>query len=289
MNYPILSFLMNVRVRTDLDNPKVRDIVKFFRDMTTRITTTDYEKVEFIIKFDSDDTYANKAWNQIIELPLRLKKYTYSRWEGMYSSHHFYTHSFCRISPYSKFIGFAGDDAVAQHISQDNIACLERHINYDYIFFTNKIEMTRPDRLNKVNRWDKTKFFDVMTPLGLIEPYPILSRKLVEICGMGFHQNIDTWFSLIACIIFNKYSLLICRNIPRQTFMRDNTQSQDIIRDDFHIYKENKVYNGYKTNWNQDMENLPTYIKLAEQAADNIALNIKEDGLWDKYWYDPNK
>ena len=285
MNYPIISFLMCVRVRTDLSKPNIRDIIKFFRDMQTKLYGDDREKVEFLIKFDTDDAYANKALSQIKDMSFRIRTFTFDRWEGMYTAHHNYSYMLARVSPNSKFIGFCGDDSVPEHISHGVIPFLERHVNYDYVFGTNKREMTIPNRLTHMIKYESdTTPQNTMSINGLIEPYPIISRKFIEICGFGYHYNIDTWLSLIVSILFNKYSVIVARQFPNQTFGRDNIQTKEFIRDENHLYNADRtIYAGYKTNWNQDMENQPTYIKLAEQAADNIYLNIKKDGRLSEY------
>ena len=77
IKYPIISYLMCVRVRTDLSKPNVRDIVKFFRDAIDYIYPEDRKKLEFLIKFDSDDTYAPKVWNSLKDSPFNIRTFTF--------------------------------------------------------------------------------------------------------------------------------------------------------------------------------------------------------------------
>jgi len=283
MNYPIMSFLMCVRVRTDLTNPNVRDIVKFFRDITNIIYTDDRKKVEFLIKFDNDDTYASKAWSQIKDSPFKITPFYYSRGEGLYSAHENYTFLMSRVHKYSKFIGICGDDSILAHFSKDVLPFLEENIDNNYFLGSNGKEMCQTDILARLNGYKIARINDALSLNGLIESYPVLSKKVLEIMGgFGFHYNVDTWIALINCILYNKYKIVIAKHFPRQTFIRENTQWKDVVRDPWHII-ENGIYKGYKTNWNQDMEDLPDYIRLAEQVAKNIYLNIKEDGLLKEY------
>ena len=283
MDYPIMSFLMCVRVRTDLTNPKVRDIIKFFRDITNVIYSGDRKKVEFLIKFDSDDTYANKAWSQIKDSPFKITPFYFSRGEGMFSAHNDYTFLMSRIHKHSKFVGICGDDSILIHFSEDVLSFLEENVNNNYFLGVNRKEMCQSDILARLKAYKIAKINDAMSTNNLIEPYPILSRKLLETCGgWGFHHNTDTWTALLNCILYNKYGIVVAKQFPRQTFIRENTQWKDVIRDSWHII-ENGIYKGYKTNWNQDMQDLPNYVSLAEQVAKTIYLNIKEDKLLEEY------
>jgi len=285
MNSPVVSFLMCSRVRTDVTNPATRDILKFFRDAVDKIHTEDRKDVEFLIKFDNDDEYAKKIVGDLKHYPFNIRPFFTARGEGLKSANTYYEYLFSRINKHSKFIGFCGDDAVFNHFSQGVMGQLRDNIDDNYIFFTNQRQMTEPATLQTVSDYQNNSriLASVMSQKRLIEPYPIVSRKLIEICGgMGYHYNIDTWLAIINLALFHKHRVLITKNFSNQTFLRDNLQPQDCYERDPFINQDGSYTNLH----NADLEDKPYYYQLLTQQATNIYLNIKEDGLLEKYTID---
>lgn len=257
---------MCVRVRTDLNNSGVRDIIKFFYTAVNEIFPKDRDKVEFLIKFDSDDNKFLTLIKEFSRFPLKIRLFSYSRWEGMETAHYNYTYLLNRINSESKFIIFCGDDSVPKNL---NISILEKFKDNNYLFFSSLPRMSETEWLAKSSYTPPfSKCMNDLNSLRLVEPYPVISRKLLEICsGAGFCSNVDGWLALLNVILFNKYNILLTKNLPNLMFSRDNTQKQDMFEDNF------------TSNWNRDMENLPYYFDLLNQQAKNIYLNIKEDKL----------
>ncbi len=255
---------MNVRIRTDLSNPETRDIIKFFNDVLKILTPRDRCKVEFLIKFDSDDSKARNVIDKLSQLPLVIRTFIYRRWEGMDTAYHNYTYSLCRADSHSKFIGFCGDDSIPLNL---NVNTLEYFKDNDYIFFTSMPRMLEEEWLKRANyKFPFKSCMESLNNMRLVDPYPILSRKLLEICsGVGFCTNIDGWLALLNVILFNKYGISIIKNLPSLMFYRDNTQSKDMIEDSF------------TSTFNRDMEDLPYYFNLINQQAKNIYLNINHE------------
>jgi len=276
MNKPIISFLMCVRVRTDLNNPKTRDIYKFFRDGIIEITEKDREKVEFLIKFDEDDDQAKKIINRFKDFPLKIKFFFFARGEGMYFAHYNYSYLLARINPNSKYVCFCGDDSIIQHFSRGGN--IEELINnkQKYVFYS-----PRNYVLDLKNYISFTNFnnnaIDVINN-KVCEPYPLLSKNILEICGMGFHHNIDSWFALLNTYLITEFKISILKKLPSQHLLRDNTQKEDIINNSFVIPE-----GGYRSKFNIDLLNLKYYLILAKQQAFNIFLNIEKEGLLNEY------
>lgn len=271
---PMVSFLMNARIRTDLKSKTARDIIKFFHVVNCEIHEPDRDDFEFIIKCDDDDDKMKELVPQLEKYPFTIKLVFYRRWEGIYTEHLNYSHLLLHTNPNSKYIGFASDDAMMEHMSRGgNLIAFRDFIDkkIDYIYFTNRKRMMEPAFYNQFKSYRTFTCYDRLKNMA-VEPYPIVSRKLLEITGgSGFCRDIDAWMGLLNTILITQYKIWILRMFPSQTFVRENNQTSDFIEEPI------------ESNFNRNCERNPSYYTLVEQQAKNIYLNIKEDGVLDKY------
>jgi len=272
MNKPIISFLMNARIRTDLNNKNSKDIIKFFEKAEEKIYKEDRDDVEFLVKCDDDDIKMREIRDKVLKFPFKIKMIFYRRWEGIYTEHLNYTYLLTRVNPNSKFIGFVSDDAEMEHMSIGNLAKFKENIEDNYIFYTNRLRM---DRSNKeYQEFLNYRNFNVYDQFRnkLVEPYPIVSKKILQITsGCGLYHTIDSWLALISYILITKYSISILKNFPCQTFIRMNNQTSDMI--------EEPIISSY----NSDIEKMDSYYDFVEQQTKNIYLNMLSDGVVEKY------
>ena len=247
------SFLVSYRVRVEANK---KSIYKLFNSIKEFFGND----VEILLKTDTDDTVANEEIVPDLKkkYPFDIKVFTFRRWEGVWSIHHFYMHMLARKNPETKFIVFAGDD---MYFIRDIRKDIEPYLQNKYCIIGDfKEEMTK----------EKMKSVDYHTS-GWTTPsflcsYPIVSSNIFEIMGhMGWQTHVDSMISLINLIIFQKYNIILSKHISN-FLIRDNIDRLDNygngFTDDYRI--SSILYPLY-----------PYFFTLSEQVAKNIYLNIK--------------
>lgn len=267
---PMITFLMCSR---RLENPD-SNIIEFFNSATDKLTDEQKERVEFLIKFDTDDTDShnailNRNWktdklhqpgkyaqtNKLKELPFRIKHFVYNRAEGRRSLHNDYMFLFSQRDPRSKFISFVTDDCVL--LADGMFTELERLKDKDWVFMGDK----EPDVKKYVNyRANQDWRMDVSM-------FPIVSTKIIEcVQNMGWQVNVDNWITLLHVILYHKYGLDFWKGSYTQYVGRRGGASRES--------QYGKKYNPFEVNNRFVVEN-QYYFDLVEQQARNIFLNYQ--------------
>ncbi len=251
----MLTFFLPYRVREERNIESIR---KLFRTMHKYFRTT---PKEVLIKIDSDDEQAPKVLEEIIgrhTFNFDIKVFTFKRWEGRWSLHCVYNYLLNKINPQSKYIIVPNDDT---YISKS----VDIPANNNYLLMGDFYGEMTPERLKMDYR--KDDWFTCQR--GLICAYPIISSKLAQITGFGFQPNIDCYFALINLILFNKYGVNIAKHTD-EFVVRKNIPRTDDYGEDFDI--ETRIHSSA-------LPKNPMFFKLIEQAAKNVYLNMKVDGL----------
>jgi hypothetical protein len=273
----LLSVLMCVRMTRGIGGPT--DILTFLSSLFQKWTPLSQSKTEFLIKFDLDDETAIKKLflegriNKMIRefnspSPPIIRYFIYNRWEGKKTFNYHYQYLFSQRNPKSKFITFATDDS---YYVDDLIEKLSPVINQEYKILI-RSEMYN-NVLGTISTWKEPCELRKWASGDLTDPYPIVSSKIIEICGgMGWQQNIDNWFSLLGVILFKKYNIQIFQTFPvcinRKTEERIGLESPNYSAFNKEMFVDDTTFpqNNY-------------YLKLVETQATSIFLHMKNENL----------
>lgn len=277
---PILSCLLSCRVfnssefihpiKCDMDRTDRFNLYTFFDSFIYYNKETDYKKIEFLVKFDSDNELALNEYiynNKLSEKypQLIIRPFIFGRWEGRNSLYDMYEFLFTRRNLSSRFVTFASDDSLFynNHNGGGNIfEILKINQQEDYVLLTSH---NKQDLWDSIEHWkkDTNKWRDGW----LTEPYPIVSVKLMEIMGnMGFQNNIDSSFTLLAVMLKCKYNIDI-RRLINGWMLRGNKKVET---------------DNYNTAFNEEfcisIDQVPQensyFWKLVEQQTSNIYLQM---------------
>ena len=268
---PILSLMMMCRVRYYNNSKAEGTLFSFLESMEKNLKNK--EKVELLIKFDSNDKQAIDliGKNYFKQFSFVIKPVVLHRWEGVFSASFVFSHLLTLTNQSSHFIGICTDDCMAHDNWEGIINSLEKEINNNYIIFVSHNHENTETKLKSCSDYRvNTEWHESF----LTDPYPIISRKILEICGYyGFGREVDAWPTLLNVILYNKYGVNISKSFgPHQHFIRYNNQTVDLLTDNFEI---SPSFRGIDFRSN----NMEYYFKLVEQSAKSIYLNMKEDGV----------
>ncbi len=285
MKPPLISFMIMCRITTALNDGSVPSLTTLLDSAVQFIHEKDRDRVEFLIRFDLDDPEAIKQVQEaklLDKYPFKITTMYHHRWEGLMSSHFTYTSLFLRKHPESRYVAWVTDDAKFYDFSDGIIPQLDE-CKKEFISFSLNSRNHRKDKLDKVIDYKNTQ--DFWGGGEMTEPYPIVSSKVYEICSLiGFHRNVDNWFTLLNVILYSKYGITINEALKSTFLVRTNTTAEDMI------------YGSYlKTRFNFDITGMGIiphdsyYFKLVEQQATNIYLNIKAKNALEQYKFEEKK
>ena len=262
---PIISLLMCYRASRDINT-----LYNLFDSAIRETENGNLKKIEFLIKFDSDDKRGIKEFliddSLIKKHPnLIIRPFIYRRWEGRHSLNLHYMFLFSRRNKSSKFIKFISDDS---EFYQDPIPTITPFLNDNYIICS-----SRPHSIEKLDSITDYRTDNRWISAYLTGPLPLVSSKIIEIIGNTcWGLNTDNWLTLLNLVLYHKYKINIVEAVD---FMHLCGRVFESYGDDI-----------FKSSFNIDMlvsvNNLPKnlyYFDLVEQQAKNIYLNMKEDGL----------
>lgn len=269
----LLSVLICCRMTRGIGGPT--DILTFLSSVFQKWSPPSQAKTEFLIKLDLDDDIAIKELflakrieKMIREFnsptPPTIRYFIYGRWEGKKTFNYYYQYLFSQKHPLSEFITFATDDSFYTNdlVNKFNTIKKKKYnifiTSEDYINILNSIEdYTDPSELRK---WASGE---------LTNPYPIVSSKIIEICGgMGWQQNIDNWITLLGVILYKKHDINLFQLFPhcisRKTDERPGLEAPNYSTFNKEMFVDDTTF----------PEN-NNYFKLIETQAKNLYLNIK--------------
>ena len=290
----LLSYLICYRNPDRTDDPcnLFRVLNKFRKD----IKETDYDKIEILIRIDKDDIPTlNRLVNSsyISAYPMKIRIFNFNRWEGRHTFNYHYMFLFSQRNPNSKFIGFMTDDCLFHDKIEHIIEELEtKYLDLDYaVFFSCATECyptpeiykqfhikTKLDFITKMGDYKTLDVTEKWSTNFLTESYPIVSCKLLEVMSnLGWQVNIDSTLGLLNIMLYQKYGVNIAFLLENKSFIRKDCNRTDKETPAPNPFNHDMVLNASKNSKNKYL------YTLMEQQAKNIYLNMKEDGVLDKY------
>ena len=294
MSNPLISFLICYRTEEQSDNRcNLFMMLQAFKDF---LKPTDYDKVEVLVRIDDDDIVAHDRLvrdNYQQQLPFTFKVFEHNKWEGRYAFNYHHMYLFSQRNPNSKFIGFMGDDCIHLPKCKDMIDEIEKkYLNKDYVILrssdyddtyppkkpTDLKMKQRLEEITKMGDYRDLKVTQRWCTSFLVESYPIVSVKLLEVIGnLGWQLNIDSTLSLLNIMLYQKYGLNMYFMLDSKLYNRMDGTRKDKINPPAKIFNHEMTLHGSKASGN------PYLYTLMEQQAKNIYLNMKEEGVLDEY------
>lgn len=186
-----------------------RDLKRLFDSAVEFISN--YDNVEFLIKFDRDDTSLpdDEFFDQY---PFTIKRYIYNRGEGRKDLHLFYNYLFAQRNPKSRFVMILTDKAkfIRKGFDEDILSNEE-----EYCIVSPFKEIIKEKYLNKFkdNYRETTKEWKHWNGNNL----SCFSTKIIEVTqGFGWQANVDNWEFLLGLIMYSKYNINLWK--PIDTF-----------------------------------------------------------------------
>lgn len=227
--------------------------------------TSNYDNVEVLVKFDTDDRRVHKVLPKLGSYPFKVKYLIEPRGRGYVDLHVFYTRLFSLVDEKSIVMGAMGDDFVITLKHWDEIVLSKVNLFPDQIFIIHGRQY--PADVS----WDHASYLDFdidsLEERGVIDEAPLWSRKLLDICGgLGHVSFTDAWTLALEYYLFHRCGLNRTIFLDERIITRSSRQDVDGM-----------VAVRY---WSQRADNFAFmrthfYKTLVEQQALNVYLNIK--------------
>lgn len=227
------------------------------------VDPTDYNKIEFLIKYDWDDTQ-RLSQDSFSNYPFPCKLFVYERGEGRHHTHHTCEYLFANRNPSFKWVMNMSDDF---HFTRKDWLKDIESIKDEYMI----VGYTRPTfEINSVCDVYRKCFpvnFDMDNGIG--NYCPLMTTKLIEVAqNFGWQPNPDAWMVLLQMTLYRKYGFLLWKQIPQFYQRNGGYGSGDTpTRPNTDIYN-NMTISGSRLPRNHYLFN------LIDQQARNIYLNI---------------
>lgn len=260
----MLSIIFASRVKDNIDS----QLKRLFTSVITCVAPEDYDKIEFVIKYDWDDE--NRPTPEFFaKYPFTVKTFVYARGEGRQYNHHHCEYLFANTNPEFKWVMNMSDDFV---FTRHNFLKDLMAIPDDYMV----VGYTRPsfeqNADNQIYRQNFPVNFDNENGIG--ELCPIFSRKLVEVCqNMGWQPNLDAWVVILEVTLYQMFGILLWKSIPK-FYQRTGTWGSG----DSPTFPGTELYNNMTITGKRLPQN-PYLFTLMERQAKNIYLNMVSDGI----------
>lgn len=213
------------------------------------------DKIEFIIKYDSDDDEA-PSQDFFSKYPFSIKKLVLARGEGRHSIHLDHLYCFAQRNQLSKFILIASDDFTFYRpgFADDILAIQEKYC---------VVGANRPQVEIYKNRWRNPEVMEFWKHNEGV-CLPCFSVPLIEaVQNFGWQCNTDNWQTLLTILMYERYNLDIWKTIP-SFYMRNPSDGTSGY---------SPTYNNMEIDGSRNCQN-EYYFRLVEQQAKNIYLNM---------------
>lgn len=260
----MLSIIFASRVKDNIDS----QLKRLLDSAMVCISPEDYDKIEFIIKYDWDDD--NRPTPKFLaQYPFKIKTFVYARGEGRQYNHHHCEYLFANTNPEFKWVMNMSDDFVfTRHGFLNDLKGIKDEymiVGYTNPSFKENAAVEVYKRCFPVN-FDQDK--------GIGELCPIFSRKLVEVCqNMGWQPNLDAWVVILEVTLYQKYQILLWKSIQR-FYQRTGTWGSG----DTPTFPGTELYNNMTITGRRLPQNHYLFT-LMDQQAKNIYLNMIADGI----------
>lgn len=258
---------------------------------TTIETMEPGDNVEFLIKYDSDDSErpSDEWFRQSFPIPVRT--FTWSRCEGRHSIHEFQQYLFTRANPHAELIYNTSDDFVhsrkgwvreALEVARQFKYCMITGCGYTRTVHSDTsiqcvlagpAESFYNERYPNWEAMNDGEYLQCLQNRYLLLQLtcPMWSRPFLECAqNMGWQANSDSWLSLLESIFYDTYGQKLLKRIPAwyERMGRSTNDRFDPVSKYYNVMELGSEY-GYV-----DM----ALVKLLRCQAKNLWLNIQHDG-----------
>lgn len=242
--------------------------IKKLLDSTIKCTDKeDYNKIEFLIKYDHDDLHRphDKFFSHY---PFPIKTFTYARGEGRHYNHHHCEYLFANRNPSFKWIMNMSDDFIFTR--KGFLKDLEI-IKDKYMI----VGHTNPTFSKNTEVYRKHHPINFEENNGIGAYCPLITADLVNVCqNMGWQPNLDAWIVLLEVTLYRKYGFCLWNKID-QFYERTGGYGDS---GDTPTYPSKEIYNNMTITGKKLPQNHYIF-NLIEAQAKNIYLNMVDDGI----------
>lgn len=251
------------------DNP-YSNLQLMFDSLVSLHSIDELLQVEFILKFDNDDTEHIDP-SIFLSYPFRIKYVTYERGEGRHDIHNVLNYLFSLRDMKSRFFLNMADDFIFTRPFIQEV--LDNNNEYAIIGGARC-----PRRGEYIAPNLNSNFRDVHSFIsGVAEYCPIISTKVVEVVqNIGWQSSIDIWAVMLAIALNNLYNINIWHDMVSFYGRNDGSKPGNPDIKDAHAARY--VYNDMEWSAYGPTKNTYFYDLVAQQAK-NIYLNMKEDNI----------
>lgn len=180
-------------------NWSLLNLLKTLKDMSSN-----YENFEVLIKFDSDDEEVSRILHHLDTYPFKIRYLIEPRGRGYVDLHVFYNRLFSQVDERSVVIGAMADDFEIIQKDWDEIILSKINVFQDQIF------IMHPHHPYFTKNYEEHRFyldFDIndLDDCHIVDPAPLWSRKLLDICGgFGHIPFTDAWTLMLEHVLFHR-------------------------------------------------------------------------------------
>lgn len=265
----LISFIL--LYRTHKEEHKI-SLLKLLNSIIKYFTNNDV-KIELLLKIDDDDMEALE-YIKTLNYPFPIRIFVFNRWEGRHSMNFTYSFFLTERNPHSKFFSLLNDDMrFARSIKEDLDDVIAENPDPTLGIYTILGNFQSPmtnKKLFKIRDYNIEDWYNS----HYICSYPIVPIHLMEIMGnFGFQPSIDGHFALFNLIMYKKYGMNLAKHIIMYNLRKNILRESDYGHD----FNQENVLKGQKQIKDGN------FLRLMEQQAHNVYLNLHEKGIATKY------
>jgi len=250
----MLSFILTSRVVNNPDS-HIFDLI----DSAIECASDPKEQIEFIIKYDEDDTckLTKKQFDDRYEDEVLIKYHKWSRGEGRHAIHNDHFYLFSQRDPRSRFIMICADDFVfTREGFIDEILSIEDEFAF-VGYNTPRLDIYgNKDWLKWIDHWKHNE--------GMC--LPCFSTRTAEVLqNFGWQCNADNWQTLINILLKSEYDVNIWHTIEPYYARKYNMTGASGY---------GPTFNNMEIDGSRNCGN-PYYFDLVKQQVKNLYLNMK--------------
>jgi hypothetical protein len=197
----VISVLFCSRVK---DNP-ASDIKELLDSAVRHVRPEEYDKIEFLIKYDDDDDRRPPP-SFFAQYPFAIKTFVWSRGEGRHSLHNAQEYLFTQRDPRSRWCLMTADDFrfsrsgfVSEILAIPDEFCILGYVRPPIEAFAGIYENEAA-----IRQW--------VVAFGAWSP--VVSARLIEVCqNFGWQSNVDSWLMGLSVVLFDLYKILLWKLI----------------------------------------------------------------------------
>jgi hypothetical protein len=231
------------------------NLIRFFESAVQ--TIPEKGEVEFLIKFDTDDTA--RPSDELAEFPFDIRTFAYERGEGRHALHNDYCYLFAQRNIKSRFCCVIADDCFFTRVGfVSDVLKIKEEICF--------IGPKRPQIEEYAENWDRPEMINKWK-LD-VTSFPILTTRVIEITrNFGWHCNVDNWVTLLHLLFYRIYKKDLWMTI--ESFYKPTGEGKSGL---------SPTYNNMEIDYWRFPKN-EYYFDLVKQQVKNLYLNMEFGGF----------